>query len=233
MLGANKLQPQVCRCECLFGSAAHSPESWPFCLQGFLPWIHFHLLSLWTAVVSVEASGSWVFRNETVSVFLQKYALYLGMIKGSGVTFSLQNLPIPSRMGNAGAQIQVAQIHSFSLEATQYLEIKIQLTNQEKPQTRRFLNTIAATSLCRTSFLTEQRTRLLLLLCPSSPFTAFSHCRNWKGVGMLRLMRQDLFKSLCSTRAAPWQRFFLMLSACDPFHSFLQLQTKIWKYYIW
>lgn len=155
------------------------------------------------------------------------------MIKGSGVTFSLQNLPIPSRMGNAGAQIQVAQIHSFSLEATQYLEIKIQLTNQEKPQTRRFLNTIAATSLCRTSFLTEQRTRLLLLLCPSSPFTAFSHCRNWKGVGMLRLMRQDLFKSLCSTRAAPWQRFFLMLSACDPFHSFLQLQTKIWKYYIW
>lgn len=71
------------------------------------------------------------FSNETVSVFLQKYALYLGVIKGSSVTFFLQNLPIPSRMGNAGAQMQVAQIHRFSLGATQFLGIKKQSTNQK------------------------------------------------------------------------------------------------------
>lgn len=79
---------------------------------------------LWSAVILVETSCSWVFRKETVSVFLQKYALYLGVKKGSSVTFSLQSLPIPSRMGNAGAQMQVAQIRRFSLEATQFLGIK-------------------------------------------------------------------------------------------------------------
>lgn len=72
--------------------------------------MHFCLLFLWSAVISVEASCSSVFRNEAVSGFLQKYVLCLGVIKGSVVTFPLQNLPIPSRMGNAGAQMQVAQI---------------------------------------------------------------------------------------------------------------------------
>lgn len=101
-----------------------------------------------------------------------------------------------------------------------------------KTQSRlRFLNTIALTSLCRTHCFMEQRTRLLLLLwCPFPMFTAFGHCRNWEGVGMLRLLGQGLFKTLCSTRASLQLRFFLMLSACDPFHSFLQLQNKTWKY---
>lgn len=55
------------------------------------------------------------------SVFLQTCSLYLGVVKAAGATFSLQNLPISSVVGNAGAQVQVAQIRRFSLEATEFL----------------------------------------------------------------------------------------------------------------
>lgn len=41
--------------------------------------------------------------SETIYIFLQKYTLYLGMIKAADATFSLQNLPVTSVLGNSGA----------------------------------------------------------------------------------------------------------------------------------
>lgn len=61
--------------------------------------------------------------NETVSVFLQKCTSYPSTVKAAGATFSLQNLPIPTMVGNAGAQVQVARIRRFSLEGTQFLHL--------------------------------------------------------------------------------------------------------------
>lgn len=62
--------------------------------------------------------------NENISVFLQKCTLYPSTVKVAGATFSLQNLPIPTMVGNAGAQVQVARIRRFSLEGTQFLHLK-------------------------------------------------------------------------------------------------------------
>lgn len=75
--------------------------------------------------------------------------------------------------GNAGAQMQVAQILRFSLEAPQFVGIKNQPTNQKETQTRlRFLNTIASTSLCRTRFLTAKNKTAFALVVSFSHF----HC---------------------------------------------------------
>lgn len=49
---------------------------------------------------------------------------------------------------------------------------------------------------------------------------------------MLRLMRRGLFKKLVLSSGSAMPAFFLMLIACEPFHSFVQLQSKMWEYYI-
>lgn len=175
----------------------------------------------------IEACRSWVFRNEAVSVFLQKNALCLGVVEGSGVTFSPQNLPEPSRMGNAGAQMQVAQILRFSLEVTQFLGIK-KTTNQPKPRAGwdfwiqlhwpPFAGLVVLRSKEQDCFCSCG----VLFPC-SQPLATAGIEKGWEC--------WDCWDRACLKPCAQlghlysWD-FLLMLSACDPFHSFLQLQNK-------
>lgn len=99
-LGANKLQSLVCRCECLFGSAAVRLNR---DISGYSVFCHectSSALFLWSAAISEEASHSWVFRNEAVSALFQKYTLYLGVIKGSCI------LPAEPAHNQAGWEMQ-------------------------------------------------------------------------------------------------------------------------------
>lgn len=66
-------------------------------------------------------------------------------------------------MGNAGAQMQVAQIHRFSLEATQFLGIKKQQMKKSPDQAKISEYNCIHLPL-QDLFLSEQRTRLVLLL---------------------------------------------------------------------
>lgn len=81
------------------------------------------------------------------------------MVKAAAATFSLQNLPIPSVIGNAGAQVQVAQNHRFSLEVTPFLHLR-------KQAGLRFL--IKSTSLYRMLFSFFYQSKNQDCFCSSS-----------------------------------------------------------------
>ena len=161
--------------------------------------------------------------RETISGVLEKCTLSLCMVKAAGAAFSLQNLPVPSVVGNSGARGAGGsdpQVFTWSSPVSTFKRTRpgsdFWICLQPPP----FVGRIFYQSKEQDCFYSSGVLLPLSLPSAAAGIRKGRGCRGWWDKACLKACAQL------------GQHFFLMFGACDPFHSFLQLQSKIWKYYI-